>query len=351
MTKYWKQFEEWVIALKLKPFRNARLKLTALYILSTIVVLTVFVTVLGYIRIKTLREDLAGNLADGINLDVIVQKSYLHLQNSTFILALFMLVAMSILSYFFVRIALRPIKDFMEVQRRFISDASHELRTPLATMKTENEVALLDPESLSKEEAVSVIKSNVEEVNRITTILNNLLNLASFNNVSGAPPFAPLDLSSLVVSVINRSMHLADEKQIKLSILETSPIFVWGNATAIEEIVANLLKNSIQYTPIGGQVSLELRADFSEKKGELIVRDTGIGIPQKDLPYIFEPFYRSNKSLHMHQHGNGLGLPLVREIVKRHGGSIEIKSVVNQGTSVTILLPLASSAEAQRRKS
>ena len=340
MKKYLKRFAEWVTVLRLKPFRNARLKLTALYILNTIVVLGVFLTVLGYFRIQYLRTDLSGKLAPGIDLDVLVYKIYTDLQTTTAILAIFVLLAMGILTYFFVQVALRPIKQFMEAQRRFISDASHELRTPLATMKTENEVALLDPDRVTHEEAISLIESNVEEVNSMATILNNLLNLASFNSVTGAPPFSAVDLAVVAKAVLDRTKMPMELKQIKPDASRLAPTIVWGNSTALEEIVSNLLKNAIQYTLAGGEVFLETRPNLKEDMGEFVIRDTGVGIPAAELPYIFEPFYRSDKSLHMHQQGNGLGLSLVREIAKRHGGSIDIQSVVGEGTTVTILIPL-----------
>jgi DNA-binding response OmpR family regulator len=109
----------------------------------------------------------------------------------------------------------------------------------------------------------------------------------------------------------------------------------------LEEVMANLVKNAIQYTPAGGEVNLNIEIKSKHKKANVIVRDTGVGIVQEDLPYIFEPFYRSDKSIHMHKQGNGLGLPLVREIVKRHRGFIDIQSVRGKGTSVTVSIPLA----------
>jgi signal transduction histidine kinase len=344
MKKYWKRLEELGTALKLRPFRNARLKLTALYAMNTIVVLSVFLAILSYVRIWVLRDNLAGKLAPGFDLDTLVRGISLDLQISAAILAGFVLLAICVLSYFFVNITLRPIREFVEAQRRFISDASHELRTPLATVKTENEVALLDPDRVTREEAISLLQSNVEEVNRIATILNNLLNLASFNSATGAPPFSAVDLAAVARLVQDRLKLLAGRKEIRIA-ADLRQTWVWGNATALEEIISNLLKNAVQYTPAGGQVSIEVRSDPKEKKGVLVVRDTGVGIAPQDLPHIFEPFYRSDKSLHMHQQGNGLGLPLVREIAKRHRGLIDIQSEIGKGTIVTILIPLAPAAK------
>jgi signal transduction histidine kinase len=124
---------------------------------------------------------------------------------------------------------------------------------------------------------------------------------------------------------------------------------VWGNPTALEEVVSNLLKNAIQYTPAGGEVVLRMRPRVRERKVELIVQDTGVGIPEDDLLYIFEPFYRSEKSLHMYHQGNGLGLPLVKQIVNRHDGSIDVQSTPGKGTVVTVKIPMAP-AEAAAAK-
>lgn len=341
MRKYWKRFGELATVSRLRPFRNTELKLTALYVLNTMVVLVVFLTILGYFRIQYLRSDLAGNLAPGVDSEALVQSIYIDLQTATAVLAVFVLLAMAVLSYVFVKVALRPIKEFTEAQRRFISDASHELRTPLATMRTENEVALMDSSRLTREEAVEIIQSNMEEADRIATILNNLLNLASFNNATGTPKFASVDLSAVATLAISRLDPLAERKRIKIVASNLSPARVWGNATAVEEIVSNLLKNAIQYTPVDGQIFLETRSRTEDRQGELIVRDTGIGISPEDLPYIFEPFYRSDKSLHMYQQGNGLGLAMVREIVKRHDGSINVQSERGHGTTVTVSIPAA----------
>ncbi|OGY98845.1 MAG: hypothetical protein A2855_01575 [Candidatus Liptonbacteria bacterium RIFCSPHIGHO2_01_FULL_57_28] len=346
MKRYWKPFEAWATALRLRPFRNARVKLTALHVLNTAIVLGVFLSVLGYLRVRILSVQLSDKLAPGLSPDLVVQDIHNSLQGTAFALAALMLLIMGVLSYIFVRTTLRPIREFMESQRRFISDASHELRTPLATMKTENEVALLDPGRVTRDEAISIIKSNVEEVDRIATILNNLLNLASFNNASGAPPFSAVDLAAVVRTILERVKILAVRKDIRITTVNLLPTRVWGNATALEEVASNLLKNAIQYTPAGGEITLESRPDAEKKNGRLVVRDTGVGIAPEDLPYIFEPFYRSDKSLHMYQQGAGLGLPLVREIAKRHGGSIDIQSSLGKGTMITISIPLAPAAKA-----
>jgi signal transduction histidine kinase len=341
MKNYWKRFAELVIALKRRPFLSARIKLTALYILNAIIILGVFAAVLGYLQLYHLQTNLAGMFARGVDGEAVVARLYKELQTSTATLVVLALGAIGILSYVFVYITLKSLRAFVDNQRRFISDASHELRTPLATVKTENEVALLDPDNLSREEAVSILRSNVEEIDRINTILNNLLNLASFASATGAPPKSAVDLSLAAGRILERLRMLAERKKLRLYGSSLPTALVWANPTALEEIISNLLKNAIQYTASGGEVELSVRLRSKDKQAELVVRDTGVGISPQDLPYVFEPFYRSEKSLHMYQQGTGLGLPLVREIVRRHGGEIDIQSEVGAGTRVIVLIPLA----------
>jgi signal transduction histidine kinase len=254
------------------------------------------------------------------------------------------LIAIAALSYFAVELTLRPIRIFLEGHRRFIADASHELRTPLAVMRTEIEVALLDPESITKQETVEILQSNAEEIERMSKILTNLLNLASFNDVTGEPPMAPVDLEEIISRASERLTKAVAAKRIELSMFHVEHVNVLGNAVALEEVVSNLLKNAINYTQTGGKVFVSLR-ELNEQYAELIIRDTGVGIAPDELPHVFEPFYRSERSFHMDKTGSGLGLPLVKEMIKRHRGSINIESAQGKGTTITVHLPLATMEE------
>jgi signal transduction histidine kinase len=338
----WKRSAEWVTALKDKPLRGARFRLTALYVLHTFVILSIFVTILGYVRIHYIREDLAGQLNPASE-NQVIEALWSDLQRTTTLLLVLVLAAIAILSYFAVELTLRPIRIFLEGHRRFIADASHELRTPLAVMRTEIEVALLDPDSISKQETVEILQSNAEEIERMSKILTNLLNLASFNDVTGEPPMAPVDLKEIVEGVSDRIAKTVIAKRIELSIFHVESVSVLGNAVALEEVISNLLKNAVNYTNAGGKVFVSLR-EMNEKYAELIIRDTGVGIAPEELPHVFEPFYRSERSFHMDKTGSGLGLPLVKEMIKRHKGSIHVESAPGKGTSITVHLPLAPGA-------
>jgi two-component system sensor histidine kinase CiaH len=338
---YWRRSAAWVTALKDKPLRNARARLTGLYVLQTLVVLIVFVTVLGLVRSHYFTKDLRGNFASPAIEETIINQLWSDLQASTIILILFVLIAIGILSYIAVELTLRPIRIFLEGHRRFIADASHELRTPLAVMRTEIEVALMDPENLSNKEAVEILASNAEEIERMSKILTNLLNLASFNDVSGTPPMVPVDLAAIVEETMKKTEKAAELKQIKLVARQIDRIKVLGNSTALEEVAINLIKNAINYSHPGSTVAVTAR-ELNENYAELIIRDNGIGIAPEELSHIFEPFYRSERSLHMYKSGTGLGLPLVKEMIKRHKGSIHIESAPDKGTTITVHLPLAA---------
>jgi signal transduction histidine kinase len=336
---YWRRCVVWVTGLRDKPFRKARARLTSLYILQTLVILTIFVVVLGLVRWHYIVNDLHGRLADPAMEQVVVDQLWSDLQSSTLGLAVLVLLAIGILSYIFVELTLRPIRIFLEGHRRFIADASHELRTPLAVMRTEIEVALMDPDSITHKEAVEILQSNADEIDQMSKILTNLLNLASFNDVGGVPPLAPVDLGAITRATIQKSTEAAVAKQIKIIDNDIANIKVLGNSTALEEVVTNLLKNSINYSHPGSTVTITVR-ELNDSYAELIIRDNGVGIDPAELSRIFEPFYRSERSLHMYKSGSGLGLPLVKEMIKRHKGSIRIESAPDKGTAITVHLPL-----------
>ncbi len=339
MKRYWRRSGGWATASKDSPLRSARLRFTALYVVHTIVILAMFVAVLSRVRAHYLQANLQGQFRDTAQEQQVIGKLQSDLEEATALLLIVVLLGMAFVSYFAVQLILRPIRRFLESHRRFIADASHELRTPLAIMRTEIEVALLDPEDLSKQEAVNILRSNAEEIERMSRILTNLLNLASFHDASGEPPMIPTPMQEVIERVVERLKKSVTAKRIELRTDEVNPVTIRGNAVALEEIVSNLLKNAINYTPPGGTVSMSLRA-MDDAHAELTVRDTGVGIPPEELPHIFEPFYRSERSFHMHKTGSGLGLPIVKEMIKRHRGSIRVESTPDQGTSVIIHLPL-----------
>jgi two-component system heavy metal sensor histidine kinase CusS len=256
-----------------------------------------------------------------------------------------MVIAIGIFGYIVAQITLWPARNSLTSQKQFIGNVAHELRTPLSIIKTNAEVALLDP-SVPKE-IRETLEDTIEELDRTSDIINNLLSLSNLTR-PGRIPFTPVDLSELAENVAQKYEGLARRADLRVTVRRSPRARVWGNATALEQILGNLLKNAITYTPSGGQVSVTV-APYSHRMIELSVQDSGIGISRSDLFRIFEPFYRADQSRARFElkgrrshSGSGLGLAIVSELLKLHQGKIAIKSAVGRGTNVTILIPAAS---------
>jgi len=235
---------------------------------------------------------------------------------------------------------LSPIIQIMRAQKRFISDASHELRTPLAIMKTNSEVALLSGDQISPQEATSTLKSNLEEVDRMSKIIENLLALSYYDNKFKEIPFQQINLSKVVINIVKDTENLARKKNIHLRLLNTDPGIIMGNPVAIEQMAINLIKNAVTYTLEGGLVSISVTARIATL--EFKVKDTGIGIEKKDLPNVFNPFYKAGLGrIQLERESSGLGLTIVKKIVDRHHGSIYINSAIQKGTTIIVTLPRA----------
>lgn len=233
---------------------------------------------------------------------------------------------------------LRPARDNVQHQKLFVSNIAHELRTPLSTIKTSTEVAQLDPSlppNLRK-----IFSEILVELERISQIINNLLSLNTLTRPERMQ-FRDVDMGPIVDEAVRRHRELANERGIKIIVKTDAHRVVWGNATALEQVVTNLLKNAISYTPKGdGVVTVSLRPDYHGMV-VLSVSDNGIGISQEDLFHIFEPFYRADTSRvrRIKKTGSGLGLTIVNEIVRVHHGRINIQSALKKGTTVLVALP------------
>lgn len=243
------------------------------------------------------------------------------------------------------QLALRPVRQSLITQRRFIGSVAHELRTPLAILKTQNEVARLeiDPHSVVGE----TLRQNVEEIDHLTDILNNLL---LFNRVDTFESivFDTVDLETVITTVIARLEKLAGKKGVRLSFVCDHVPPVYGNATGLEQAIFNLAKNGINYTKKGGEVSITCSA-VTERDVTLRIADTGIGIEKKELSHVFEPFYRTHGGQE-ESAGTGLGLALVFEIVKLHNGKISIESTEGVGTQIEITIPRQPSMHPSKKE-
>lgn len=240
---------------------------------------------------------------------------------------------------------LAKMRHLERVRRDFVANASHELRTPIANLRTIAETILDSPED--RDLLPRFLPQLVTEAERLSNLVNDLLSLASAES-STEKPSAPVNLVPLTRHVIDRLKDKAHQHHIEV-IYHFAPdckdeVLVTGNIAGLEQVIFNLLDNAVLYTPAGGFVTLALMKDASESPPQfvnLVVSDTGIGIPANDLPHIFERFYRVDKARSRVQGGTGLGLAIVKHIVENHSGHIKARSEVGQGTVFTVVLPAA----------
>ena len=219
--------------------------------------------------------------------------------------------------------------------RQFSSDASHELRTPLTVLKGQNELIL--SKQRKPEEYQEVISSNLEEINYMSKVLEDLFVLSKSDENQVNLDYKPVDLRALVEEVCKHAEILAEEKNIKIIIAFLEPIEIKGDEVRLRQMVWNVLQNGIKYTQQGGElkISLQNEGDFAL----LTIQDTGIGIPEEDLPLIFNRFYRVDKARTRDEGGSGLGLSICRQIAEAHKGKIEVESKLGVGTRFKICLP------------
>ncbi|GIV51942.1 MAG: hypothetical protein KatS3mg038_2463 [Candidatus Kapaibacterium sp.] len=226
-------------------------------------------------------------------------------------------------------------QSFQQIQQ-FTSDASHELRTPLAILMGELELMLRRPHTA--EEYQAALASALEEVGRLSKVVEGLLELSRAESGQTQMDWERLNFTELVAAVAEDFAVLAEEQGIALTTTLQPFVQIVGDRARLQQVVINLLDNAIKYTPRGGAVCVQLHVE--DASAVLMVSDTGIGIPAEDLPHIFDRFYRVDKARHRTPGGSGLGLSIVQWIVHAHHGSINVESSEGSGTSFRVRLPL-----------
>jgi heavy metal sensor kinase len=222
--------------------------------------------------------------------------------------------------------------------RQFTADASHELQTPLTILKGEMEVALRSPRS--PEEYQRILKSALEEIDRIARLVEGLLLLARADAGVLRMDRRPIDLAQLVEEVYGQARILAEAHSIDLRLGPVGPVSVQGDYAHLRRLLLNLVDNGIKYTLPGGHVALSLQS--SGGWASIKVEDTGAGITPEDQARIFQRFYRSAAARSSGEGGAGLGLCIARSIAEAHGGRIEVESIPGRGSTFTVLLPIQS---------
>lgn len=230
---------------------------------------------------------------------------------------------------------LHRLENLFNTQRRFLADVGHELRTPLTVIK--GNVDLMRRMDVRDDESLLGIEA---EVDRLTRMVGDLLLLAQAESGKLPLDIHVVELDTLVLEALNQMAILAKDK-LQLRLGDIDQVLVCGDRDRLKQVLVNLIVNAINYTPSGGEVTISLGK--VDHQSQLIVHDTGPGIPAEDLPHVFERFYRGEKSRTRSREGKGfgLGLSIAYWIVRNHGGRIEVDSKEGQGTTFCVWLPLA----------
>lgn len=236
---------------------------------------------------------------------------------------------------------LARIEDSFRSIEQFTADASHELRAPLALILTAGEVSLR--RERTSEELSEVLRKIVREARHMSSLIENLLDLARGDARRRHTQFVPVDLTSLLRNLCSELTPVAVAKGLTLTAnLPEDELRVLGEGTELRRLFLILLDNAIKYTQEG---SIHIAFSAQSAHVQVSVADTGIGIDEASLPHVFDRFWRADKARSRAEGGAGLGLSLASQIVQRHGGTLSVVSQLDQGTTLRVQLPAAGPAQ------
>ncbi len=220
-------------------------------------------------------------------------------------------------------------------RKEFLSNVSHELRTPLSSIKLMLETVLEAPEEEARD---LFVPQALAQVDRLTALVGQLLEQARAESGQLRLNLNDVDLEDVARPIVSSFEQQASNKGVSLELAALRPVRVEADAARLSQIFVNLIDNALRHTAGGGRIRIEL--DARDSDAVLRVRDTGEGIPYRDLPHIFERFYVVDRSRTRGSGGAGLGLAIVKGIVDAHGGSVSAESMLGRGTAFTIRLPI-----------
>jgi heavy metal sensor kinase len=348
---------------------SIRAKLTLGYIGTVAVLLGIFVGA----DVVRLRGSLLSHAGEGLPAESLLE-TWRHELWEHGLLMIILLALTSVVGYVFIRRVFRPVRRIVETARsitaedfslrvddlgdrdeigelartindmlarlessfhqvqRFSGDASHEMNTPLTLMKGELEVTLR--KERKPEEYREVLKRVLDEVNRLSGIVDDLLFLSRVDAKNVERSLEKVALAQIVLEAFEETSRLAGDGGVTVRLSQVDEIEVGGDASLFKRMVANLLDNAIKFTPSGGNVSVTLTGQG--KSAKLVIDDSGAGIDQKEIPKVFDRFYRADLSRSKQTGGVGLGLSIVREIADLYDLEIQLESKMQKGTRVTV---------------
>lgn len=330
-------------------FSSARLKLTLWYFLIITVITVIFS--MGIYKALTLELDRIERVQrlrvehlllpppPGENFGKIdptlIKESENRIALAIFLIDLGVIAIATGGGYFLAGRTLAPIEEMVEEQKKFTADASHELRTPLSAMKSEIEVSLRD-KNLNLSEAKTLLKSNLEEVDKLKSLSDYLLTLNKYQGSDISMDLEKVSLLQIWEDCQIRINPLARKKRISIKLsLKDSSVLV--NGKSLSQLLTILVDNAIKFSPEGKKIEVKME----KIKGNVLIEvsDHGVGIKSQDIPHIFDRFYQSDQSRSRNNDGFGLGLAIAKRIVELHHGTINVESKVRKGTKFSIKIP------------
>ena len=228
-----------------------------------------------------------------------------------------------------------PLKTAEAFQKQFTADVSHELKTPLSAIKGIVEI-LKNNEKMDASERTDFIKTLFHETTRLENILNDLLIISKMDRLDYELKTEPTDIKALIEDEVRLLKADAEEKKLELSAsVEACTLEV--DPTKFRQVVLNLLKNALVYTDEG---AIEIKGVKKDNAYEISVKDTGIGIDKQEQESVFKRFYRVDGARSRESGGSGLGLSIIKNVVKKHQGEIKLASTPGKGSTFTVTLPL-----------
>jgi two-component system phosphate regulon sensor histidine kinase PhoR len=230
------------------------------------------------------------------------------------------------------------LRQVEEMRREFVANVSHELRTPLSIFRGYLETLLDDPHQ-PPGELLRILEIMERHSDRLNALVEDVLSLARLESPGAELDLSEVDLPDLLHSIMRDWEKRFASKQLKshLNFPGNLPLLP-ADESRLQEVIYNLLDNAVKYSQPGGTVFL--KAEIDGERIRISVADHGVGIPEADLPRIFERFYRADKARSRELGGTGLGLSIVKHIIQLHRGTVEAKSELGKGTTISVLLPV-----------
>lgn len=330
-------------------FHSTRVKLTAWYLLIIMIISCLFSVVIYRginlelerlehfqgIRRERLEQELGSSIPRTNTFDPqMITDAREHLKLNLLLINFGILVLAGTAGYFLAGRTLKPIADMVDEQNRFITDASHELRTPLTALKSEIEVNLRD-KNLNISSVRQLLESNLEEVNSLQSLSDNLIRLTQYQKNDNGLSVERVSILQILTESVKKVAPIAKAKNIQIT-NKVKDIKIEADKQSIGEMFVIFLDNAIKYSPKNTQITLSSKS--SDSWIEISFSDQGIGIDKKDIPHLFDRFYRGDKSrTKTGVTGYGLGLSIAKQIAHKHKGDIKVVST-KVGSTFTVQL-------------